>query len=300
MRSPFIGKSKVEAGKQRCLLIIKITSVGIAHPNYRKNNFMEQANQDNLIFFMHIPKTAGTTLHHIIRQQYGEEHVFKAYIGVGAATLQEHIDDLRSRLDNLDITNNLANNQTPEIKLILGHVGFGLHEILGRNLTYITFLRHPIDRVISWYYHQQRIPSAKYYQESQSMGLKELITHFQPMPTDNHQTRYLAGDTLREKLGLPNLVSYGYCDRSLFEQAKENLRKYFLVVGIQEHFDDSLWLLQKSLGWQNISYAPENIGHNKQTISQSEIDFVQEYNYWDLQLYEYAKKLFYQQINKLK
>lgn len=267
---------------------------------------MKQANQCNLIFFMHIPKTAGTTLHQIIRQQYGEEHIFRAYIGVGAATLQEHIDNLRSRLDQLDQldqlnqSNHLTNNQATDIKLILGHVGFGLHEILGRDLTCITFLRHPIDRVISWYYHQQRIPSAKYYQESQSVSLKELITRFQPMPTDNHQTRYLAGDTLREKLGLPNLVNYGCCDRSLFEKAKENLQKYFLVVGIQEHFDDSLLLLQKSLGWQNISYAPENIGHNKQTINQSEIDFVRECNYWDLQLYEYAKELFYQQLNKLK
>ena len=253
---------------------------------------MEKTSKDNLVFFMHIPKTAGTTLHQIIRQQYGEEQIFRAYIGVGAATLQEHINNLRFRLDQ-------ENNQNQEIKLILGHVGFGLHEILGRDLTYITFLRHPIDRVISWYYHQQRIPSAKYYQECQSLSLKELITRYQPIPTDNHQTRFVAGDTLREKLGLPNAIDYGYCNQELLNQAKENLKKYFLVVGIQENFDDSLSLLQKSLGWQNISYAKENIGENKQVISQSEISFLQEHNYWDIELYEYAKKLFQQQLNQL-
>lgn len=237
---------------------------------------------------MHIPKTAGTTLHQIIRQQYGEEHIFRAYIGIGAATLQEHIDNLQSRLAE-------ENTQDQEIKLILGHVGFGLHEILGRDLTYITFLRHPLDRLISWYYHQQRIPHAKYHQACQSMGIKELITRFQPIPTDNHQTRFIAGDSLREKLGLPNTISYGCCNQTLLDQAKENLRKYFLVVGIQESFDDSLGLLQNSLGWQNISYVTENVGNNKQIIDQSEIDFLQACNYWDLQLYEYAKELFDQQ-----
>lgn len=255
---------------------------------------MEQANKNDLVFFMHIPKTAGTTLHRIIRQQYEEEHIFRAYIGVGAATLQEHINSLQLQLDRRSD----QDDQTPEIKLILGHVGFGLHEILGRDLTYITFLRHPIDRLISWYYHQQRIPSAKYYQECQSMGLQELITRVQPIQTDNHQTRFVAGDTLREKLGLPGTTSYGCCDRQLLEQAKENLRKYFLVVGIQESFDDSLLLLQKSLGWQNMSYTTENIGHNKQIINSAEIDFIRESSYWDIQLYEYAKELFDQQINE--
>jgi len=238
---------------------------------------------------MHIPKTAGTTLHQIIRQQYGEEHIFRAYIGVGAATLQEHINNLQARLDQ-------EYQQDQEIKLILGHVGFGLHEILGRDLTYITFLRHPIDRVISWYYHQQRIPTAKYYQECQYLSLKELIIQYQPIPTDNHQTRFVTGDSLREKLGLANTINYECCNQELLEQAKENLRKYFLVVGIQEDFDNSLLLLQKSLGWQNISYARENVGENKQAISPSEIDFLQEHNHWDMQLYEYAKKLFHQQL----
>lgn len=264
-----------------------------------KNQFSKlEDKKNNLVFFMHIPKTAGTTLHQIMRQQYGEEHIFRAYIGVGAATLQEHIESLKFRLDQDNEQDNQGNDQYQEVKLILGHVGFGLHEILNRDLTYITFLRHPIDRVISWYYHQQRVPGSKYHQECQSMGLPEIITYFQPIPTDNHQTRYVAGDSLREKLGLPGMIGYGCCHQKLLDQAKENLRKYFLVVGIQESFNNSLLLLQKSLGWQNMSYVPENIGNNKQTISQSEINFIQERNYWDLQLYEYAKELFGQQLNR--
>jgi len=255
--------------------------------------------KDKLVFFMHIPKTAGTTLSQILRQQYGEEHIFRAYIGVGAATLQEHIDSLQLRLEKEDRDGN-EGDRTPAVKLILGHVGFGLHEILKRELTYLTFLRHPVDRVISWYYHQRRVPNAKYHQECQSRNLPEIITCFQPIPTDNHQTRFLAGDTLREKLGLAGTIPYGSCDRELLEQAKENLCKYFLVTGIQESFDDSLLLLQNHLAWQNINYIPENVGSNKQIIDQSLIDFIQEYNYWDLQVYEYAKELFCQQITKLK
>lgn len=273
---------------------------------------------NELIFFMHIPKTAGTTLRQIIQQQYGEEHIFPAYIGVGAATLPEHIDKLKSKLNQelykqvnqtdsplgqlLTQSLNQSTNQSissplkPEIKLILGHVGFGLHEILGRELKYITFLRHPVDRVISWYYHQQRVKDAKYHQESQYFSLRELITTLQPIPTDNHQTRYLSGDWLQQQLGQTG-VSYGECDRSLLNRAKENLRQYFSVVGIQEDFDGSLALCKKVLQWQKIDYIPENIGKDKAKLAQSEIDFIAKCNPWDLELYEYAKTLFHQQSN---
>ncbi|NJL90035.1 MAG: sulfotransferase family 2 domain-containing protein [Coleofasciculaceae cyanobacterium SM2_1_6] len=281
---------------------------------------------NELIFFMHIPKTAGTTLRQIIQQQYGEEHIFSAYIGVGATTLQEHIDKLKLRLNSqsnqqsnqqlnqqlnqldsplnqrLTQSRNQSANQSinaplkPEVKLILGHIGFGLHEILGRELKYMTFLRHPVDRVISWYYHQQRVKDAKYHQESQDLSLRELITTLQPIPTDNHQTRYLSGDWLQQQLGQTG-VSYGECDRELFNQAKENLRQYFCIVGIQEDFDGSLALCKKVLQWQQIDYIPENIGKDKAKLAQSEIDFVAKCNPWDLELYEYAKTLFYQQSN---
>ncbi len=247
---------------------------------------------NELIFFMHIPKTAGTTLRQIIQQQYGEEHIFSAYIGVGAATLSAHIDRLKLRLNQE--SNQLDSPLKPEVKLILGHVGFGLHEILGRELKYMTFLRHPVDRVISWYYHQQRVKDAKYHQESQYLSLRELITNLQPIPTDNHQTRYLSGDWLQQQLGQAG-VSYGECDRSLFNQAKENLRQYFSVVGIQEDFDGSLALCRKVLQWQRVDYIPENIGKDKVRLVQSEIDFVAKCNPWDLELYEYAKTLFDQQ-----
>ncbi len=262
---------------------------------------------NELIFFMHIPKTAGTTLRQIIQRQYGEEHIFSIYIGVGAATLQEHIDKLKSRLNQelheqvnqLDQSLNQSANKSissplaPEVKLILGHVGFGLHEILGRELKYMTFLRHPVDRVISWYYHQQRVKDAKYHQESQYLSLRELITNLQPIPTDNHQTRYLSGDWLQQQLGQAG-ISYGECDRVLLNQAKENLRQYFSVVGIQEDFDGSLALCKKVLQWQEIDYIPENIGKDKARLAQSEIDFVVKCNPWDLELYEYAKTLFHQ------
>jgi hypothetical protein len=248
--------------------------------------------RENLIFFMHIPKTAGTTLHQIIRQQYSDREIFPAYVGVGAATLQEHINNLKYRLDQ-PVNQLLDCGQ--EIKIILGHVGFGLHEIIGRELTYITFLRHPVDRVISWYYHQQRVKNAKYHQECQSMSLTEIITHF-PIPTDNHQTRYLSGDFLQQQLGKPNTIAYGGCSLELLEKAKENLKNYFSVVGIQEDFEASLALCQKVLHWQPVNYVAENVGKDKRQISQSELDFIADCNSWDLQLYEYGQKLFSQQL----
>jgi len=49
------------------------------------------------------------------------------------------------------------------IRFIRGHFEFGVHKYLYRPYTYITMLRHPIERAISWYYFVKQNPDSVFY-----------------------------------------------------------------------------------------------------------------------------------------
>lgn len=49
---------------------------------------LADSQQEELLIFMHIPKTAGTTLREIVCQQYEEKAIYKSYVGIGANSLK--------------------------------------------------------------------------------------------------------------------------------------------------------------------------------------------------------------------
>ena len=116
------------------------------------------------------------------------------------------------------------------------------------------------------------------------MSLKEFAETW----VDNDQTRLLAG-----KYGAPNSETCSYDE--LLSIAKENLAKYFAVVGITEEFDRSLILMKRILGWRNPFYMRRNVTRarpRKREISQETLRAIEANNKLDLELYRYAKKLF--------
>ena len=87
------------------------------------------------IIFVHIPKTAGTTLDFIIRQNFRESESFRIYG-----------DDLKSTYPEIILSNRV--NDT-NIRIFMGHIFFGLHKYLTFPATYFAFVRDPIKRAIS-------------------------------------------------------------------------------------------------------------------------------------------------------
>jgi len=88
-----------------------------------------------LIFF-HIPKTAGTTLNSIIRNNYSSNVIYEL-----GWQPQISINKLK-KLDSDRLT---------KLKVISGHMTFGIHNYIPHECSYVTILRNPIDRVISFY-----------------------------------------------------------------------------------------------------------------------------------------------------
>ncbi len=227
------------------------------------------------IIFLHIPKTAGTTLYHLIERQYkpGEYYIIN----------RPH--------EELLYLQSLPPEHKTGIRLLAGHISFGVHEILPQPATYFTFLRQPHDLVISYFYYLRSAVSHPYSHLAKSMSLPEFIENRLDLNMSNMQTRMLAGR--------PSYGDYYECTPDDLETAKENLRQSFTVVGLTEQFDETLLLLQRAFGWQNLYYARMNVTRKKPSADHLPSDVMQaisQANQLDEALYQFAATLFASQV----
>jgi hypothetical protein len=247
------------------------------------NNKPNPSSAQTLIF-LHIPKTAGTTLHQIIDRHYCLEQIY----WVHATQVAESITAFK----------NFPEEKRRQFQLIKGHMGFGLHQVMPQPCTYFTLLRDPVKRIISHYYHVLRTPNHYLHQvvTDHQMDLKTFVSSGISLELDNGQTRLIAASNGDED----ESIEFGCATTDLLETAKQHLLNYFSVVGVMEEFDRTLLLLQKKLGWKNIYYARKNTGKNK-TTQKSEIPpdtlaAIQQQNALDIELYQFAKQLLNQQV----
>jgi Sulfotransferase family len=224
--------------------------------------------RNEVLIFLHIPKTGGSTIYKILEQEYSR-----------AKTL---------RLEDPEIARfkTLPAAERERYRLIQGHLYFGLHRFIPRASTYVTFLRRPVERVLSFYYYARSTPDHYLYSQlvSERLDLKTMLARELTSELCNGQTRQLAGDEWED----PERV----ITRAALERAQANLT-HFRVVGLLEEFDASLLLLRRAFGWRFPFYVKENVTKEKETFLDAETrGLIEEANRLDLELYEYARNLF--------
>ena len=194
--------------------------------------------KDCVLIFLHIGKTAGSTLHRILEEQYSDTGHFFTVGGL------ENKDGKKF--------STLTRKERDKIGVIRGHLNFGVHELIEKPAVYITMLRDPVDRIISTYYYLKRDKGHYLHDICRSDGWTlEDFVFYKPTEIMNGQTRVLAGvsDVYSFfKMGRES-VPLGKCDDEILETAKRNLKK-FAVVGLMERFDKTMILLKRSLGWE--------------------------------------------------
>ncbi|MEB3100425.1 sulfotransferase family 2 domain-containing protein [Ferviditalea candida] len=229
---------------------------------FQKNNSPQQP----VLLFLHVHKTGGTTLRSIINKQYPAEECLFLYD-------QEH-----------DMSNGkYPPNKLEGIRCIYGHFHFGIHRFIPQPSTYITMLRDPVERVVSLYYHVTQNRMDPIHEQVKNMSMLEFASaNNREFNNSDLQTYLISG------VYPPDL-----------ERAKKNMQKHFSVVGITEMFDESLKLMQKKLGWHDISYTKINQTANRlplQSIEKKVIDQIVSRNTLDIQLYRYAQQLLKKQL----
>lgn len=185
--------------------------------------------------FVHLPKTAGSSVRTLITINYGKNDVASIY-----GDFREVFDQCAALV-----------GKTAAYKLIQGHIPWGTHLNLGlRNARYFFFLRHPVDRHFSDVYHGLRNPKHGFHGllkgvESDPLALAKISD--QALYFRNTATQYLSGAFFSKDVDLTDF----------HRAAQVVLDSEF--VGLAERFNESLLIMARKLGWSQIVYEKRNV-----------------------------------------
>ena len=221
------------------------------------------------VIFLHLPKTAGTTVNRLIEWEYPLKEMYS----VDPVLFQWSAAHLRA----------LPPERLKKIRMFKGHMAFGLHEVLPQRATYITVLRDPVDRVISAFYFMRSYKLHPLYwkMRRENWSLEDFVRNAQ---RDNVQSKIVAGSKFEEP-----------CTREIVETAKNNLRDHFSVVGLSARLEESLALMKLRFGWKLNSYSSFNVTRSrpkKHDLPQGTLDLIHQKNAFDIELYECAEEIF--------
>jgi hypothetical protein len=234
-----------------------------------------RSGSDPTVIFLHIGKTAGTTMRQVLRRNFRSPDVMVIRVRG------------RPREETLERFAELPPEVRVRPRLIMGHTIFGLHEHVPRPSTYITIVRRPSSLVVSQYRFVLRTPGHRHHEVATSggMSMADYIRSGMSFEMDNSQTRAIAGD-----LSTP----YGECTDAMLERAKRNLDESFSVAGLTERFEETLVLLQKRFGWSHLHYVRANVAPQgpSEEISGEAKDLIDEHNRLDNALYAHVNERF--------
>ena len=225
---------------------------------------------DKGLIFLHMPKAGGLTLQSIIDRQYPRRVIYKLY---GPQSM-------------IDKFIKLPEQSRSQIRVLQGHVPFGLHKQMTVPVNYITMLRDPVERVISLYYWILETRADPLYQIVKGMSLSNFADSGFAIAS-NYQTRLISG--LMNDSG------------EALEAAKYNLGVPDTIFGLTERFDESLILFKNHLGWKSVIYAKRNVTRsrpNRQEVAEEVIRKIENHNGLDIELYKFAKLRFEEIISK--
>ncbi|MCB0165369.1 MAG: sulfotransferase family 2 domain-containing protein [Anaerolineae bacterium] len=250
---------------------------------------------EDQLFFLHLPKTAGMTFGFVLDRFFRQDQIY-------------HFNWERNRVEFFT----LSAQTLAKYRLIRGHCYYdAMLKTLPRQPICLTLLRHPLEQVISHYWHLHTKPHHPTYEDVSRLSLDEFInipkfSHF----VANIYTRYI-GTTLNAH-AFNSLAEYKQAkiqDRDtkqhrpdILALAKQRLGE-FAVVGLTERFQETLYLLAYTFGW------PPVVNPTRQNMATHRLDVkeilpevrekILALSSLDLNLYQYASEIFEARIRQM-
>jgi len=223
---------------------------------------------DGVLIFLHLGKTAGTTLGPVMDRQVKHDELYAIHLFKENDQLIAQPESVRAKL-----------------RLVRGLTYYGIHDHLPRQATYFTMLRHPIDRIISQYFYNfRRAERAGKHKKERPIEVEIEKT---PMMPRSQISKIIGGATIWA-------VSENPLPDNALALAKQRLES-FPVVGFQEYFDESLLMMANTFGWGNVTYAARNVAPDKSQrnkISPESLKFVEQAAAPEIEMYTWARARF--------
>lgn len=200
-----------------------------------------------LIIFIHIPKTGGATTRSILSKNY-KEHFLDAMLHgrrsanggcKTAISLDYDVECLISRLCG-----------APEsLECIAINLPFGVHAFLRRPTIYITFLRDPVARCISFWneaYRFRLVSNTWSILEGFDFDIDEILLSKAVPELINDQTRMLSGSGEFD------------CTRKDLDAAEFNISSGKIIAGSLDTYDIDIEAMSSIFYWNTIEHEALN------------------------------------------
>jgi hypothetical protein len=240
--------------------------------------FIDRLDHNTLLVFMHIPKAGGTSLNNYLAQIYGN-HMVKFHKQFNPELLSKTTPEKAK-----DIWCISSHHQYPL------HRWFGCNSIYdepmqgdglfkGRDIKYITIVRKPTERLISYYNFVTTFVAHHHHENTKNMNIIEFFKYLEDIndvEIKNLQCSLISG-------------VWG----ANFDQAKSVIDRYYSYSTV-ERSNAFIRHLSKSLNWpETIQYEIRNISPKKskqQDVDPDLLSFLYQTNSEDQKLYEYIEK----------
>ncbi len=214
---------------------------------------MKCYNKEKPLISIHIPKTGGTSLQHLLRKWFGNN-------------LYLHYFD--------EINNRMPKKQTLRPGMcIYGHFSkkrhFGIEDYYPEVNQFITFLRDPFEIVVSRYFDvKKREKKGEAFRSGKPFNLTDDIDQY--LETEIQKKEYH-----------PNILDYMPVEVT-FSNYKELIHEYFIYIGVTEDFQFCIDKIAEKLDFPS---AP--LEHTNQSPRFKEFSSDQEQRFIDLHPLEY-------------
>jgi hypothetical protein len=239
--------------------------------------------EDDLVFHLHIPRTAGTTLYEVMASHFPAASRLKGGSSVALERILASVP-----VEMLD-----------HYRLISGLCETNAARLFGRMPHFVTMLREPLSRLMSRFEAIKREPKHSLHAgvRSGEVGFFEYLRHRDGGIADANMQVVQIASTAETGRGVLDLDRW-----MVLELARERLEE-FAVFGIRERMEDSVALLAGTFGWD----APLEIPHLEATVPDNhhlrlaarEISLASEQNELDLRFYEIARRIFHERTASL-
>lgn len=226
------------------------------------------------IIFLHILKCGGTSLRHMLLEQYGYDAI--ATVPVGLSPTPREYPYMRD-IDPLVYQQTITPEMVSRFDVVMGHYDWRIVDRLPERKV-ITMFRHPVAQLYSLFRYMKRQPTLiEMHPEMQPMTFREWLESSHSKPYLNTQTRYLSGH------GIESL-----------DTALVNLRDERLTFGLVDCFADSVRLFNQVFDWTLVERHENTDPHEivPSMLGRADYEFAKGLQTDDMVLYRAACKLF--------
>ena len=208
------------------------------------SDYHSNVNRASVYIFLHMPKSAGTTFRVHAENNLEKDEVLALYVNNDSRYQQgDYVRDyIRAQPDE----------RKAKLKQVNGHEAyFGIHQLLGREGKYFTFLRDPLPRTISWY---------NYCRQNNSWS-DEIIEKYLAKGTTPTLEQWFQGTPWVWNEAIGYFSDYGYCHRKVLYKTEDldELFNKFFFIGLTETFDDDSLFIFSLLGIRQQFFKSQNI-----------------------------------------